>query len=159
MDQLKSQTKPFEISKREVMEAWEDVRVSSLGVTTSHSRPKTSIDNPCSESQYETLKYRHDFPGRFGCIEDARAWCENFFTWYNLAHRYSGIASTLPSVCTSALPSRLREMRADVLADVYEKHPERLVRKALEPRSSPRPPGSTSPPTFSNDDQNIPAQR
>ncbi|MGA5135442.1 hypothetical protein ACPCTO_37410 [Streptomyces olivoreticuli] len=47
--------------------------MSNLGVTKSHSRPKTSNDNPYSESQYKILKYRHDFPDRFGCVEDAHA--------------------------------------------------------------------------------------
>ncbi|MET7846536.1 DDE-type integrase/transposase/recombinase, partial [Streptomyces sp. NPDC005356] len=56
--------------------------LSNMGVTKSHSRPKTSNDNPYSESQYKTLKYRHDFPDRFGCIEDARTWCTGFFDWY-----------------------------------------------------------------------------
>ncbi|MFF3159900.1 transposase [Streptomyces sp. NPDC057910] len=56
--------------------------MSNLGVTKSHSRPKTSNDNPYSESQYKTLKHRHDFPDRFGCIKNARAWCEDFFDWY-----------------------------------------------------------------------------
>ena len=46
---------------------------ADLGVTKSHSRPYTSSDNPFSESHFRTLKYRPDFPERFGSIEDARA--------------------------------------------------------------------------------------
>ncbi|MFF4795838.1 IS3 family transposase [Streptomyces sp. NPDC001276] len=75
--------------------------MAGLGVTKSHSRPKTSNDNPYSESQYKTLKYRHDFPKRFGSLEDARARCTQFFTWYNEEHRHSGIGLHTPS-CTSA---------------------------------------------------------
>lgn len=119
--------------------------MSNLGVTKSHSRPKTSNNNPYSESQYKTLKYRHDFPDRFGCIEDARAWCERFFDWYNLEHRHSGIAMHTPFDVHFHLAEQLREMRADVLDAVYTKHPERFVRKAPSPRNFPRPPGSTSP--------------
>jgi putative transposase len=46
-----------------------------LDVAKSHSRPHVSDDNPYSESQFKTMKYRPDFPARFGCIEDARAHC------------------------------------------------------------------------------------
>ncbi|WP_394815966.1 IS3 family transposase [Streptomyces gibsoniae] len=112
--------------------------MSNLGVTKSHSRPKTSNDNPYSESQYKTLKYRHDFPDRFGCVEDARTWCERFFDWYNLEHRHSGIAMHTPFDVHFGLAEQLREMRADVLDAVYAKHPERFVRKAPEPPKLPR---------------------
>src|ERR1039457_6962265 len=62
-----------------------------LDVAKSHSRPHASDDNPFSEAQFKTLKYQPDFPERFGCIEDARAHCHEFFTWYNGEHRHSGI--------------------------------------------------------------------
>jgi len=54
-----------------------------LDVTKTHSRPHVSDDNPYSESQFKTFKYRPDFPERFGSIEDARAHCQQFFQWYN----------------------------------------------------------------------------
>jgi len=47
--------------------------MSDLGVTKTHSRPYVSDDNPYSESQFRTLKYRPGFPDRFGCLQDARA--------------------------------------------------------------------------------------
>ena len=53
--------------------------LADLGVTKTHSRPHVSNDNPYSEAQFKTLKYRPDFPDRFGCIEDARAFCDRFF--------------------------------------------------------------------------------
>jgi len=56
---------------------------ADLGVTKTHSRPHVSDDNPFSEAQFETLKYRPDFPERFGSIEGARAFCRGFFRWYN----------------------------------------------------------------------------
>jgi putative transposase len=43
--------------------------LADLGVTQSHSRPHISDDNPFSESQFKTLKYRPDFPDRFDSIE------------------------------------------------------------------------------------------
>ena len=57
--------------------------MADLGVTKTHSRPHVSDDNPYSESQFKTLKYRPEFPDRFGSIEDARAFCQKFFAWYN----------------------------------------------------------------------------
>jgi putative transposase len=65
--------------------------LADLGVTKSHSRPHVSNDNPYSESQFKTLKYRPEFPERFGSLPDARAFCQVFFDWYNNAHRHSGI--------------------------------------------------------------------
>src|ERR1017187_181188 len=57
--------------------------LADLGITKTHSRPHVSDDNPYSESQFKTLKYRPEFPERFGSIEDARAFCQRFFPWYN----------------------------------------------------------------------------
>ena len=111
--------------------------MAHLGVTKSHSRPKTSNDNPYSESQYKTLKYRHDFPERFGSLQDARTWCTRFFTWYNEEHRHSGIGLHTPYDVHFGLAGQLREMRADVLQAVYAKHPERFVRKPPEPPKLP----------------------
>jgi putative transposase len=54
-----------------------------LGVLRSHSRPRTSNDNPYSEAQFKTMKYVPDFPGKFGSLADARAFCDGFFTAYN----------------------------------------------------------------------------
>ena len=59
--------------------------LADLGVTKTHSRPQVSNDNPFSEAQFKTLKYRPEFPDRFGSIEDARAFCVGFFDWYNPA--------------------------------------------------------------------------
>ena len=65
--------------------------LADLGVTKSHSRPHCSNDNPYSEAQFKTLKYRPEFPDRFGSIEDGRAFCRRFFQWYNHEHRHSGL--------------------------------------------------------------------
>ncbi len=63
--------------------------MSDLGITKSLSRPHVSNDNPYSESQFKTLKYRPEFPERFGCIQDARAFCERLFDWYNNEHYHA----------------------------------------------------------------------
>jgi len=67
-----------------------------LGVTKSHSRPSVSNDNPYSESQFKTMKYRPEFPDRFGSIEDAKAFCQTFFLWYNTDHDHSGLGLLTP---------------------------------------------------------------
>jgi transposase InsO family protein len=72
--------------------------LADLSVTQSHSRPYVSDDNPYSESHFRTLKYRPDFPERFGGIEDSRAFCQRFFAWYNEEHRHSGIERLTPSM-------------------------------------------------------------
>ena len=71
--------------------------LSDLGVTKTHNRPYTSTDNPYSEAQFKTLKYRPGFPARFDSIEHARAFCREFFGWYNHQHRHSGIGLMTPA--------------------------------------------------------------
>lgn len=69
---------------------------SDLDVTKSHSRPYTSNDNPFSESHFRTLKYRPQFPKRFGCIQDAKIFCHHFFTSYNRDYHHLGIGLMTP---------------------------------------------------------------
>ncbi len=111
--------------------------LADLGVTKSHSRPHVSNDNPFSESQFKTLKYRPDFPERFGCIEDARVFCDRFFTWYNHDHRHSGIGLHTPADVHHGRAGAVRDARFTVLSSAYELHPERFVRKHPEPPSVP----------------------
>lgn len=111
--------------------------LADLGVTKSHSRPHVSNDNPYSESQFKTLKYRPDFPARFGCYEDALGFCRRFFAWYNDEHRHSGIGWHTPADVHSGRAPRLREYRATVLDAAYAAHPERFVRKPPTPPALP----------------------
>jgi len=82
--------------------------LADLGVTKSHSRPHCSNDNPYSEAHFKTLKYRPEFPGRFGSIEDGRAFCQRFFRWYNHQHRHSGLGFHTQPPSTSATPTASR---------------------------------------------------
>ncbi len=70
--------------------------LADLGVTKTHSRPHVSNDNPFSEAQFKTLKYRPAFPGRFGSIQDARAHAHVFFPWYNTEHHHVGFGLLTP---------------------------------------------------------------
>ena len=107
--------------------------LADLGVTKTHSRPYTSDDNPFSEAHFKTLKYRPDFPERFGSIEDARVFCQAFFSWYNTEHRHSGVGLMTPAAVHTGRASALRDARQGVLMIAYAVHPERFVRKTPEP--------------------------
>ena len=93
--------------------------LSDLGVTKTHSRPYVSDDNPYSESQFKTLKYRPEFPNRFGCIEDARLFCRDFFTWYNTQHRHSGIGLLTPQMLHYGQEDQVISNRQTVLDQAY----------------------------------------
>ena len=111
--------------------------LADLSVTKTHSRPYTSNDNPYSESHFRTLKYRPEFPDRFGCIQDSRAFCQNFFPWYNEEHRHSGIAMMTPAMVHYGMAATIRENRQLALNAAYSAHPDRFVHR---PPTSPNLP-------------------
>jgi putative transposase len=106
--------------------------MADLGITKTHSRPHTSDDNPFSEAQFKTLKYRPDFPDRFGCIEDARRFCRAFFPWYNNEHKHTGINLLSPTDVHHGEAESIIASRQIVLNTAYALHPERFVRKMPE---------------------------
>jgi putative transposase len=112
--------------------------LADLSVTKTHSRPYTSNDNPYSESQFRTLKYRPEFPDRFGCLQDARAFCQTFFPWYNDEHHHSGIGMMTPAMVHYGLATAVRENRQRALDVAYAAHPERFVRRAPTPPPLPK---------------------
>ena len=107
--------------------------LADLGVTKSHSRPHVSNDNPFSESNFKTLKYRPDFPDRFDSIQHARTHCQCFFGWYNHEHRHSGVALMRPADVHYGRAGQITTARAQVLDTAYATHPERFVRKPPQP--------------------------
>jgi putative transposase len=111
--------------------------LSDLGVTKTHSRPHVSDDNPFSESQFRTLKYRLDFPDRFGSLQDARSFCRSFFAWYNAEHRHSGIGLLTPQSVHHGRAGDLLAQRQRILTGAYLAHPERFVRKSPTPPALP----------------------
>lgn len=111
--------------------------LADLGVRQSHSRPHVSNDNPFSEAQFKTLKYRPDFPARFTSIEAARAHCQQFFTWYNDEHRHSGLGLHTPADVHHGLANAVRAQRSLVLDAAYAAHPERFVRHPPQPPTIP----------------------
>jgi putative transposase len=120
--------------------------LADLAITQSHSRPHVSNDNPYSEAQFKTLKYRPYFPARFTSVEHARAHCQEFFRWYNDQHRHSGLGLHTAADVHHGHAATVRAARAEVLAAAYRHHPERFVSKPPSPPALPtgsaiNPPG------------------
>src|SRR5215472_15715962 len=93
--------------------------LADLGVTKTHSRPHISDDNPFSESQFKTMKYRPDFPARFGSIQDARAFCQVFFSWYNTEHHHGGIGLLTPEMLHYGRADEVIAQRQIVLSQAF----------------------------------------
>jgi putative transposase len=109
-----------------------------LEVARTHSRPHVSDDNPYSESQFKTLKYRPEFPERFGSLEDARAHCQRFFRWYNDEHRHSGIALMTPHAVHYGIAETLQAQRAQTLQRAFTAQPLRFKGRTPEPPELPQ---------------------
>jgi putative transposase len=126
--------------------------LADLGIVHSHSRPHVSNDNPFSEAQFKTLKYRPEFPGRFGSQEDAVLFCRPFFRWYNEEHYHSGIAWLTPASVHYGKADEILSKRKEVLEKAWATHPERFVRGMPQPRQLPEavwinpPPQTETPP-------------
>jgi len=111
--------------------------MADLGITKTHSRPYVSDDNPYSESQFRTLKYRPEFPDRFGSIQDSRAFCHQFFAWYNEEHRHSGLGLLTPAMVHFGQAQSVLARRQTVLDAAYQAHPDRFVRRPPTPLPLP----------------------
>src|ERR1700732_866138 len=127
--------------------------LADLGVTKTHSRPHVSDDNPYSESQFRTMKYRPEFPDRFGCIQDSRAFCQRFFHWYNEEHRHSRLALLTPAMVPYGKSALILEHRQAVLDRAYLTHPERFVRQTPRPAAVPTEVWINKPPNLENKTQ------
>jgi transposase InsO family protein len=108
-----------------------------LDIVKSHSRPHVSDDNPFSEAQFKTMKYRPDFPPRFGSLEDARTHCQAFFTWYNTIHRHSGIAYMTPHSVHYGQADAMYALRQATLDAAFSLHPNRFKGKNPRPHALP----------------------
>jgi putative transposase len=111
--------------------------LAALGVDASHSRPRVSNDNAFSEAQFKTLKYQPDFPGCFQDLEQGRAWCAEFFDWYNYHHQHSALALFTPADVFYGRVEALLAQRQAALDAAYAAHPERFVHG---PPQAQRPP-------------------
>ena len=107
--------------------------LADLGVTKTHSRPRVSNDNPYSEAQFKTLKYCPSFPGTFASIQDARAFCAQFFHTYNHHHRHAGLGLLTPDVVHTGRAQQVHAARTLVLTAAHARNSNRFHR-------APRPP-------------------
>ena len=108
-----------------------------LGVARSHSRPHVSNDNPYSEANFKTLKYCPAFPGRFGSIQHARAFCAAFFDHYNHVHRHAGIGLHTPASVHYGTADEIRAQRAVTLDTAYAANPARFGHRRPHPPKLP----------------------
>lgn len=99
-----------------------------LGITKSHNRPHTSDDNPFSEAHFKTMKYRPDYPDRFGSLAEAQVWARGFFTWYNEQHYHSGLNLLTPASIHYHEAPVIQQNRQAVMLAAYAAHPKRFVR-------------------------------
>ena len=123
--------------------------LATLGVVKSHSPPHVSNDNPFSESQFKTLKYRPEFPERFASFDVAHAHCREFFPWYNDEHFHSSLGLLTPATVHFGRAAEALVIRQQTLLDAYQAHPERFVHKPPQPTPPPthvwiNPPTKTS---------------
>jgi len=111
--------------------------LEDLGVTRSLSRPRTSNDNPYSEANFKTVKYRPHYPAKFDTINDARTWMADFVAWYNNEHYHSGIGYLHPVDVHNGTHHDVVVQRQHVLDTVFAEHPARFRH---------RPPVAAGPP-------------
>lgn len=112
--------------------------LATLGIIKSHSRPHVSNDNPFSESQFKTLKYRPEFPDRFDSFEHAKSFCAKFFQWQNYEHHHWGIGLLTPATVYHGQAESVLAARQNVLNEAHAAHPERFVTRPPKPLSLPR---------------------
>jgi putative transposase len=108
-----------------------------LGISQTHNRPRVSNDNPFSESEFRTMKYRPNYPGTYADLDAARAWVGSYVPWYNQQHRHSGIALFTPSEVHSGAWTQSWQQRDHVHQAHYDTHPERFRHRPHTPAPSP----------------------
>ena len=111
--------------------------LAALGVVKSHSRPQVSNDNPFSESQFKTLKYRPEFPQRFASYDHGLTFCREFFPWYNQEHRHWGLGLLTPATFHSGHSAEASAARQKTLSAAYAATPERFVQREPRPLRLP----------------------
>jgi putative transposase len=112
--------------------------LAALGVDKSHSRPHVSNDNPFSESQFKTMKYRPEFPDRFESYEHGQDFCHAFFPWYNNHHHHAGLGLLTPAMVHYGQTAQILAVRQQALTVAYTAHPERFVLGPPRPQQPPQ---------------------
>lgn len=120
---------------------------ADLGIIKSHSRPYTSNDNPYSEANFRTLKYRPDMPEQLGSVEHARQVVRALVGWYNDEHYHLGLALMHPADVHHGRTADIVAARQRVLDAAHAAHPDRFVtgrpiQKAPPPAAWINPPAT-----------------
>lgn len=108
--------------------------LANHGVGQTHNRPRVSNDNPFSESEFRTMKYRPNYPGVFDDLEAARTWVSTYVSWYNEQHHHSGIALFTPDQVHAGAWTQQWQQREQALQSYYDAHPERFSQRPRTPR-------------------------
>jgi putative transposase len=125
---------------------------SDLSIDASHSRPRVSNDNPFSEAQFRTFKYRPEFPDRFGSLEDARGICHDLFAWYNDAHHHSALNYLTLADVQYGRAATILKVRHRARLAAYAAHPERFVNGPPRPETLPTAVWINPPPKTTRQD-------
>lgn len=125
---------------------------SDLGIDASHSRPRVSNDNPFSEAQFRTFKYRPEFPERFGSLDHARGVSRDLFAWYNDAHHHSGLSYLTPADVHYGRAAQVLKVRHRARLAAYAAHPERFVNGPPTPETLPTAVWINPPPKTTGQD-------
>jgi putative transposase len=126
--------------------------LADLGVTKTHSRPHVPDDNPFSESQFKTMKYRPEFPNRCGSMEDGLAFARPFFHWYNNEHHHSALGFLTPAHVHHGLADEVLAYRRQVLEQAFHEHPERFPGGLPRPTAPPREVWINPPPATNEEE-------
>ena len=111
--------------------------LADLEVGQTHNRPRVSNDNPFSESEFRTMKYRPNYPRAFTDIDAARAWVSSYVSWYNQHHRHSGIALFTPAEVHDGAWVQRWQQRDQAQQTYYNSHPERFRKRPNTKAPSP----------------------
>lgn len=104
-----------------------------FGIAQTHNRPRVSNDNPFSESEFRTMKYRPNYPGTFHTLDQARAFVASYVPWYNQNHKHSGIALFSPDEVHNGSWRTLWWHRDRTQQAYYASHPERFRARPATP--------------------------
>ena len=109
-----------------------------LGILRSLSRPRVSNDNPYSESNFKTLKYRPQTPDRFGSLEHSQSWGRQIIPWYNTVHYHSGVANLTPASVHYGRGDQILKERDKVMGQAFTDRPDRFNNRHPKPFCLPR---------------------
>jgi putative transposase len=112
--------------------------LADMGIVESHSRPYVSNDNPFSEAQFKTLKYRPEFPDRCSSLSHALSACSDLIPWYNNEHHHASLGYLTPHDVHYGLADAKVAERQMTLQRAHAAHPERFLRGAPKAAMPPK---------------------